>query len=152
MYEPSSEIIDFYPTDFEVDVEGKRYAWMGEVILPFIEEERLLAAIEKRFDQLTEYELKKNQLGKTYIFMNREGQTGTQLQNKVKKFMGRKFKDLWIEHKDVGIVGKINISSNEKRSCKKPFENLKIDDVENNIVDVYQFDSPPKIVIFQFYN
>ena len=60
MYEPSSEIIDFYPIDFEVDVEGKRYAWMGEVILPFIEEERLLAAIEKRFDQLTEYELKKN--------------------------------------------------------------------------------------------
>jgi len=37
MCDPTSEIIDFYPSDFEVDVEGKRWAWMGEVILPFID-------------------------------------------------------------------------------------------------------------------
>lgn len=27
----NSEIIDFYPTDFFVDLKGKRYAWLGEV-------------------------------------------------------------------------------------------------------------------------
>jgi 5'-3' exonuclease len=45
MYDIDSEIIDFYPIDFECDTEGKRWAWMGEVILPFIDETRLLKAI-----------------------------------------------------------------------------------------------------------
>lgn len=46
MEDPMSEIIDFYPTDFYTDTKGKKFAWMGEVILPFIEEDRLLKAIE----------------------------------------------------------------------------------------------------------
>ena len=53
MMDENSEIIDFYPPDFVVDVKGKRYAWMGEVILPFIEEERLLKAISKYESMLT---------------------------------------------------------------------------------------------------
>ena len=44
MTNDDSEIIDFYPRDFFVDLKGKRYAWLGEVILPFIEEERLIKA------------------------------------------------------------------------------------------------------------
>ena len=44
MTNDDSEIIDFYPRDFFVDLKGKRSAWLGEVILPFIEEERLIKA------------------------------------------------------------------------------------------------------------
>ena len=40
MVEEDSEIVDFYPRDFHVDIKGKRFAWMGEVILPFIDEDR----------------------------------------------------------------------------------------------------------------
>ena len=29
MYEPESPIIDFYPTDFRIDLNGKKWAWMG---------------------------------------------------------------------------------------------------------------------------
>ena len=44
MIDDSSEIIDYYPKDFFVDLKGKKYAWLGEVILPFIEEDRLIKA------------------------------------------------------------------------------------------------------------
>ena len=44
MINDSSEIIDYYPKDFFVDLRGKKYAWLGEVILPFIEEDRLIKA------------------------------------------------------------------------------------------------------------
>lgn len=51
MTNPESEIIDFYPTDFFVDLKGKKFAWLGEVILPFIDEERLVDASSK-YDHL----------------------------------------------------------------------------------------------------
>jgi len=50
MTDPDSEIIDFYPLDFKVDIKGKRFAWMGEVLLPFIEIDRLLGCIRSNED------------------------------------------------------------------------------------------------------
>ena len=50
LYEPNSEIIDFYPSDVKLDINGARYAWMGVNLLPFIDRVRLQKAI-KRVDQ-----------------------------------------------------------------------------------------------------
>ena len=41
LYEPDSEIIDFYPKNVELDINGARYAWMGVNLLPFIDRQRL---------------------------------------------------------------------------------------------------------------
>lgn len=50
MIDPESVIADFYPSDFYVDLIGKKYEWLGEVILPFIEEDRLIKAAVERED------------------------------------------------------------------------------------------------------
>ena len=74
MEDPMSDIIDFYPTDFYTDTKGKKvfnnnqFAWMGEVILPFIEEDRLLSAIEKPLENLNECEKDRNSLKTPLLF------------------------------------------------------------------------------------
>lgn len=47
LYEPDSEIIDFYPKNVELDINGARYAWMGVNLLPFIDRQRLRDAMIK---------------------------------------------------------------------------------------------------------
>lgn len=44
MLESTSPIADFYPSDFVVDLKGKKFAWLGEVVLPFVDADRLISA------------------------------------------------------------------------------------------------------------
>ncbi len=50
-----SPIIDFYPTNFKVDLNGKKFAWQGVALLPFVDERRLLQALSFVHPNLTPY-------------------------------------------------------------------------------------------------
>lgn len=71
MTEPTSEIIDFYPTDFELDLNGKKYKWQAVVLLPFIDEKRLLNALDKVKPSLSPAEKRRNQCGYSVLYVNR---------------------------------------------------------------------------------
>lgn len=49
MYDPNSPILDFYPVEFESDLNGKKAEWEAIVKIPFIDEVRLLKAMASKF-------------------------------------------------------------------------------------------------------
>jgi 5'-3' exoribonuclease 1 len=68
MTSSDSPIIDFYPRDFELDMNGKKMEWEAVVKIPFIDEKRLLNAMKTKDHLLTEEERSRNEFGVTLKF------------------------------------------------------------------------------------
>lgn len=73
MTSPSSPIIDFYPRDFELDMNGKKQEWEAVVKIPFIDELRLLSAMATKDPLLSEDQKQRNSFGVTLKFTYADG-------------------------------------------------------------------------------
>ena len=70
MLKEDSDIIDFYPEDFEVDLNGKKMAWQGVALLPFIDMPRLLTAMETKNHLLSPEDQARNAPGKDVLLIS----------------------------------------------------------------------------------
>ncbi|XP_008065493.1 5'-3' exoribonuclease 1 [Carlito syrichta] len=61
MTSEDSPIIEYYPPDFKTDLNGKQQEWEAVVLIPFIDEKRLLEAMETCNHSLKREERKRNQ-------------------------------------------------------------------------------------------
>lgn len=68
MTNPDSPIIDFYPRDFDLDMNGKKMEWEAVVKIPFIDEKRLLSAMATKDPLLTPAEAGRNDFGVSLSF------------------------------------------------------------------------------------
>ena len=69
MTDEDSEIIDFYPEDFTIDLNGKKFAWQGVALLPFIDAQRLLDAMAKKYPLLPPEVAARNNVGKDVLLV-----------------------------------------------------------------------------------
>ncbi|KAG7136829.1 hypothetical protein HYQ45_018876 [Verticillium longisporum] len=70
MLNEDSEVIDFYPQEFEIDLNGKKFAWQGVALLPFIDMPRLLAAVEKKYPLLSPEDAARNGIGRDVLLLS----------------------------------------------------------------------------------
>lgn len=74
----SSPIREYYPEDFETDMNGKRNDWEAVVLLPFVDEQRLFAACDSIPESdLSQEEVKCNKLGPPFLYQYSNSQTLT---------------------------------------------------------------------------
>jgi len=92
MTDDDSPIIDFYPSTFEIDMNGKKMAWQGVALLPFIDEKRLLDAMALEYPNLKEDEVLRNDKGNHVLFAT----TGNPLYPFYESLYGKR------KNKDVG--------------------------------------------------
>ncbi|XP_028653355.1 5'-3' exoribonuclease 2 isoform X1 [Erpetoichthys calabaricus] len=110
MTEPISSIIDFYPEDFGIDLNGKKYAWQGVALLPFVDERRLRAALEDVYPDLTPDEIKRNSLGSDVLFLGKH--------HPLFDFVCELYKENMMEFVDIppelchGIKGTVSLDEN----------------------------------------
>jgi len=70
MTDQDSEIIDFYPEEFPIDLNGKKFAWQGVALLPWIDARRLLEAMEKLYPMLPPEEAARNVVGRDVLLVS----------------------------------------------------------------------------------
>eukprot|EP01028_Stygiella_incarcerata_P011835 TRINITY_DN691_c2_g1_i1.p1 TRINITY_DN691_c2_g1~~TRINITY_DN691_c2_g1_i1.p1 ORF type:complete len:1081 (+),score=295.81 TRINITY_DN691_c2_g1_i1:69-3311(+) len=70
MVNPSSPIIDIYPTEFDVDYEGKKFAWEGIALLPWVDHKRLVEELRPYEEKLVGDERRRNQFGVNVLYVS----------------------------------------------------------------------------------
>ncbi|KAM9440209.1 5'-3' exoribonuclease 1 isoform 2-T2 [Clarias gariepinus] len=68
MMSQSSPIIEYYPVDFRTDLNGKQQEWEAVVLIPFIDENRLLAAMAPCTDTLSKSERERNRHSECAVY------------------------------------------------------------------------------------
>jgi 5'-3' exoribonuclease 2 len=132
MLNPESEIIDFYPEDFEIDLNGKKMAWQGVALLPFIEMPRLLAAVQAKYPELSAADSARNEMGRDVLIFSEghESLYDEVLTNFYSKKQGdSKFK--LNPKKSDGLSGKV-----EKKEGYVPHSELKYPLERNSMPDL----------------
>ncbi|EER19448.1 5'-3' exoribonuclease, putative [Perkinsus marinus ATCC 50983] len=80
MTEPNSSIIDFYPEDFALDLNGKKFTWQAVILLPFIIQDRLIAALQPFIDKLDGERKRRNTPAEPRLFVHMNDTLAPQLQ------------------------------------------------------------------------
>lgn len=96
MTDLSSPIIDYYPEKFELDLNGKRFAWQGVALLPFINEKRLNEALAPLKNLLTNEEKERNSFGDTCVMVHKNTHLG-KLRSKKESEDGSELKRIPVE-------------------------------------------------------
>lgn len=63
-----SDIIEYYPVNFKTDLNGKQQEWEAVVLIPFIDEHKLLDAMSPLYSRLTEEEMSRNKHGPCLLY------------------------------------------------------------------------------------
>ncbi|XP_071544805.1 5'-3' exoribonuclease 2 homolog isoform X2 [Panulirus ornatus] len=151
MCDPESVIIDFYPEDFKIDLNGKKFAWQGVALLPFVDEKRLKKALESVYPLLTPEEVRRNKRGDDRLYVSIKHEAYSQLSDMYRMGMNMETEVPISGNEYQGMQGTVLLASDvvePNGSLKSPVSGL--DTLENNQVVTVRFRDPQYPADFVF--
>ncbi|GMF00652.1 unnamed protein product [[Candida] boidinii] len=118
MSDENSEIVDFYPEDFTIDMNGEKMAWKGVALLPFIDETRLLRVVRDKYQYLTEAELERNSLKGEVLYVASKSKLFKKLKQEL---YSDKVEELILHSSTSGLSGKASIAKDYDAEIDVPF-------------------------------
>lgn len=150
MTDENSAIIDFYPEDFQIDLNGKKASWQGVALLPFVDEVRLKKTLELFQDKLTQEEKRRNTRDNDRFFVGKNHQLYKFFKNiyEESKSCGKKYKNFkhsidMDTHLSGGIAGKIWFDEYvclEGETYRSPIRFICPDIPNNHVLSVHYHD------------
>lgn len=135
MSEPDSPIIDFYPSEFLIDMNGKKMSWQGIALLPFIDEKRLLKVVREQYPKLTEAERSRNCRKEAIVLISNKNAHYDKFVKKLYKEEGEAT-NLHVGHFKTGLSGIIGrdvegFQLNAKYPC--PIQSESLQEISTNL-------------------
>ncbi|QLG74032.1 hypothetical protein HG535_0F05440 [Zygotorulaspora mrakii] len=137
MSEPTSEIIDFYPAEFPIDMNGKKMSWQGIALLPFIDATRLLKVVRAQYTLLTEDEKSRNVRKDPILLISNKNVNYEKFAKKLyKELSEQKDFELKFQHFKSGLSGNVMVDNegfviNSKLSC--PIQTGSLPELSTNL-------------------
>ncbi|CAF2748489.1 unnamed protein product [Rotaria sp. Silwood2] len=140
-----SQIIDFYPLNFNTDLNGKRFESQRIALIPFVDEKRLHRVLENHYSLLTSEEEERNKLENARLFIHSRHSYYSRLKKELHANNGQKaiHENSLNITKIIGICGYIWQDSNDdkiipvNKTVKAPISNY--DKIINNQVMCVQY-------------
>ncbi|XP_017023979.1 5'-3' exoribonuclease 2 homolog [Drosophila kikkawai] len=139
MSSPESPIIDFYPEDFKIDLNGKKFAWQGVALLPFVDEKRLFKALVPYYEQLTGEEVRRNKRGENYLYISTSSPHYNKVQKLTEKSTGDEFNAISFSGMR-GTLGKSELNTDIRGCLRSPISGLP--DINENTIVTTTFRDP----------
>ena len=140
---PQSDLIDFYPINFSLDLNGFKQAWMGVNLLPIVNENRLLSIVREKENEFSESDKRRNKTGWNQLIFNSDHINSlheTIGNSKSEDFSyGLSNKDgYWL----TGVLKYINDPFTLDIDIGRPNDKLSLTDIKVNKVETMEIDLP----------
>lgn len=137
MTNPESEIIDFYPEEFPIDMNGKKMSWHGIALLSFIDANRLLRVVRSKYKELTDEERSRNVRKEAILLISNKNINYEKFVNKIYENENQDNNEIHFKHFKSGLSGIVSIDQegykmNNKIKC--PIESGTLPELSSNLI------------------
>ena len=151
MTDSSSPIKDLYNADVPLDPNGKHLPWLWVLLLPFVEDQRIVDAFKQCEGVMSEDELRRNKFGNSLMFVH----TSHPLANSVASRIPYDCSDSKENISCVtfgalegqGISGSLKLPQSRwysplNQKIDSPFKKIRYNEIARNLIFCFEYDLP----------
>lgn len=151
MTDPESPIIDLYNSDVPLDPNGKHLPWLWVLLLPFVEDRRIVEAFRRCETSMNEVEKRRNKFGHSLIFIHSSHPLASSITSRLSydcaENTENNLNSSFNAVEGQGIAGSLKLPESRwyapvNQKILSPYKQIRSDDINSNLVMCYGYAFP----------